>query len=207
MKSRSRKKGFTLVELLVVISIIALLLAIIIPSMNKARETAKRVICSNQEKEIARAISMYADAYNGWLPFYGGWDPTFDPPYNCVDTGTIGCPRDESHPYAAFRANEQWCQNGDVTKPYPMKLGCLVAKGIITVPKMFYCPGNKEEQYQFESYYHPKPWGSLPQDFNVRASMNQWVRVSYTYFPVDPTARKETNGALKAPIHILPGDL
>ena len=64
MESRSKKRGFTLVELLVVISIIALLLAIIIPSMNKARETAKRVICSNQLKENARAIAIYADAYD-----------------------------------------------------------------------------------------------------------------------------------------------
>ena len=200
MKSRSRKRGFTLVELLVVISIIALLLAIIIPSMNKARETAKRVVCSNQLKEVARAISMYADVYNNWLPFYGGYDPSFtglDAPdyrYVCQEGGATACPKDEEHPYAVFRANELWCPGADTTKPpYPLKLGCLYAQGIITDPRIFYCPSNKEEQYMYNSYVHPAPpntsfqWGTLDQEFNVRMKMNAWVRTGYTYFPVDGT--------------------
>ena len=73
MKSRSRKRGFTLVELLVVISIVAIMPAIIAPSLNRCRGSSKRVICANRLKENARGIAMYADAYNGWLPFYGGW--------------------------------------------------------------------------------------------------------------------------------------
>ena len=200
-----RERGFTRVDALVTIIVITMIvttsLAALVPAMNKARDAALRVRCANQMKQIGAAIAMYADAYNGWLPFYGGWDPSFDPPYNCVDTGTIGCPRDESHPYAVFRMNEQWCENGDITKPYPMKLGCLYRAGIITDARVFYCPASTQEQYQYESYINPPPWGTLPQDFNTRNSMNQWVRVGYTYFPVDPTVRMESNGALKAPIH------
>jgi prepilin-type N-terminal cleavage/methylation domain-containing protein len=208
MKSRSRKKGFTLVELLVVISIIALLLAIIIPSMNKARETAKRVICSNQLKEIARALSLYADSYNNKMPFYGGKDPTFDNPYKCTENfdEAASCPVDEAHPYAAFRMNEQWCQGGDLRKPYPMKLGCLYRSGIITDARLYYCPSNRKDlQYVYDSYVHPYPpnasyeWGTLPQKYNADTQMNQWVRAGYTYYPVDSTMYRFYDGAKEAP--------
>lgn len=58
-------KGFTLVELLVVISIIALLLAVLIPSLNKARQVAQRVICSNHLKTFTLANATYAAESNG----------------------------------------------------------------------------------------------------------------------------------------------
>jgi prepilin-type N-terminal cleavage/methylation domain-containing protein/prepilin-type processing-associated H-X9-DG protein len=58
-------KAFTLVELLVVISIIAMLLAILIPSLQKAREVAQRVICSNHERTFALANAAYAAQSNG----------------------------------------------------------------------------------------------------------------------------------------------
>lgn len=55
------KKGFTLVELLVVISIIALLLAILMPSLQKAREMGKRAVCVNQLHQITLAWMLYAE--------------------------------------------------------------------------------------------------------------------------------------------------
>jgi len=58
-------KGFTLVELLVVISIIALLLAVLLPSLQKARETAKRIICSNTLKTFGMANVAYSVSCNG----------------------------------------------------------------------------------------------------------------------------------------------
>lgn len=53
------KKGFTLIELLVVIAIIALLLSVIIPSLKKAKEYAKQVICQSNLKQFATALEMY----------------------------------------------------------------------------------------------------------------------------------------------------
>lgn len=60
-------KAFTLVELLVVISIIAVLLSILMPSLNKAKQTARRVMCGSNLHSIYLAFSVYQSSY-GKLP-------------------------------------------------------------------------------------------------------------------------------------------
>ena len=67
--ARSRKSlhGFTLVELLVVISIIALLLSILMPSLRRARDQAKSIVCRVNVRSISMAWLMYADDNNGKL--------------------------------------------------------------------------------------------------------------------------------------------
>ena len=57
----SRKKGFTLIELLVVIAIIAVLMAILMPALNRAREQGKRSTCLYNLKQLTLAWIMYAD--------------------------------------------------------------------------------------------------------------------------------------------------
>jgi prepilin-type N-terminal cleavage/methylation domain-containing protein/prepilin-type processing-associated H-X9-DG protein len=58
-------KGFTLVELLVVIAIIALLMAVLLPALNKARALAQRIVCANHLKSLMTANFMYSQAYDG----------------------------------------------------------------------------------------------------------------------------------------------
>lgn len=59
MKNRKRRLGFTLVELLVVISVIAMLLAILMPALSSARNTAKVVMCSANIKQLGYLIPVY----------------------------------------------------------------------------------------------------------------------------------------------------
>ena len=72
-KIMSKKKsqfGFTLVELLVVISVIALLLSIMMPALNQAKEIARAVVCAAQMRVYGTAVNLYANEWDNYFPRY-----------------------------------------------------------------------------------------------------------------------------------------
>ncbi|MFI4912330.1 MAG: prepilin-type N-terminal cleavage/methylation domain-containing protein [Sedimentisphaeraceae bacterium JB056] len=126
----NRKRGFTLVELLVVISIIALLMSILIPSLAKARESAKSVICKSNLKQLGSSIYLYVADNEGYLPIaafvdsakegmsyqWTHWYNLISPYFGEIERGKASvllCPSDPSnrHLPAENQALHNYCYN------------------------------------------------------------------------------------------------
>ena len=86
--------GFTLVELLVVIGIIAILVSILLPSLNAARESAKRTQCANNLRTFGQQVMLYANQNRGKVPQHHGganwlWDISYDTRDWFVEVGRV----------------------------------------------------------------------------------------------------------------------
>jgi len=97
VKTPHPRSGFTLIELLVVIAIIALLIAILLPTLQRAREQSRAVVCLSNVKQLTQSFFLYAEEY-GTIP-----GTFFQGPINCDWAGRVNAkyledPNAYSHP-------------------------------------------------------------------------------------------------------------
>jgi prepilin-type N-terminal cleavage/methylation domain-containing protein len=176
MKHKS-KSGFTLVELLVVIAIIAVLLAVLMPAITTAKALAKRVQCKSRLGGIGKAVNIYADQYEGRMPYPAG-DPT---------SGVSGI----KTPYEIRQDPDQ---NAATNNSFWMNLGCLYGAQLIATGKQLYCPANAKGLEEYNRYclgpdgVTTIQWGSIP---NLPTNPSTWWHVSTTYgYAFWPQAKK-----------------
>ena len=148
--ARRPARGFTLVELLVVIGIIAVLISILLPTLSRARESAKRTQCLSNLRQMATFMNMYANQYRGAVPIG----------YSGAASGNVSL----SSNYYLSRSSGSGLPDQDPPKKVRyMGLGLLLKAGYVkegagnASAMIFYCPS-------FD--------GDLFHSFN--ASSNKW---------------------------------
>jgi prepilin-type N-terminal cleavage/methylation domain-containing protein/prepilin-type processing-associated H-X9-DG protein len=100
--SAGARRAFTLIELLMVIAIIAILAAMLLPALSRAKESARRVACANKIRQLGLSLMMYADDSSGFYPprvFTNSWPALLQSAYQNLTM--LKCPTDGPNP-AAF---------------------------------------------------------------------------------------------------------
>ncbi len=127
-----KRKGFTLIELLVVIAIIAVLVGLLVPAVQKVREAANRMSCSNNIKQLALSMHSYHDTNNYF-------------PAAMYDVVAPGNPSGTNHSWRAFTLD--YIEQGNVGKIYDRNQHWFAASNlnaITTKIKTFRCPSSPE---------------------------------------------------------------
>ncbi|QNN25314.1 prepilin-type N-terminal cleavage/methylation domain-containing protein [Planctomycetales bacterium ZRK34] len=168
-----RRRGFTLIELLVVVAIIALLIAILLPSMEKARETARRVACGSNLRQIMTAHIMWADEHQQQLVEQA-------PSYRSANNGNYAVWHRGFPIKSGYEEYGKWSGHG-----------VLYHRGY-TDARLFYCPSWTFPYVAYrETIPGPDVGGGVWPEDEVPAEQD-WMQTSYHYrssFDGDPDWR------------------
>jgi prepilin-type N-terminal cleavage/methylation domain-containing protein len=131
MPSRRSRHAFTLVELLVVIGIIALLIAILLPALTKAREASQKTVCISNLRQLGTAMQLYATEYKDYIP--------------------IGYMDQKQFSYIVYHRNT-------ISTPRVSQMGFLVTGKTITDGKAFFCPSENDPMFMYQTPENPWPY-------------------------------------------------
>lgn len=119
-------RAFTLVELLVVIAIVAILAALLLPALARAKDSGKKAACISNLRQIGIAIHGYAQDYGGRIP-YGPTAPPF------------------SHPAEFYPSTGSPTSLLSLRSGAPAALGLLLKDHLAQTPRVLFCPGADQQ--------------------------------------------------------------
>jgi prepilin-type N-terminal cleavage/methylation domain-containing protein/prepilin-type processing-associated H-X9-DG protein len=141
-KNRRKKGGFTLVELLVVIGIIALLMGMLMPALTRMRQHAISLKCKAQMKDIGNALQIYSVTYRGWYFPVGEFLP---PGTSVPGVGTVQAP---GH-YHTLGIEPDWQPNDGQDRRWPV----YVFEPPVWNPRIMTCPADEDSNPAEEHTY------------------------------------------------------
>jgi prepilin-type N-terminal cleavage/methylation domain-containing protein len=162
-----KRAGFTLVELLVVMAIISLLIGIVAPSLNAAKDLAKQSYCQTTMDALNKSTLVYAEMSRGYVM-------VFTHKYRA---GYIEGPHSPYQTYCCFKVGAIDTATGVYSDA--RNLGLVYKQKILTKPEMYYCAAQKDPIHTLS--YYPKPWGtSVPPG---HATKSDFIRNSIMWDP------------------------